>query len=147
MLVAGAKAEARSRVRPRILARHDERNLVCVDLAWCLRALHDRDEMAGRHINIASVGAFRSPRLVLYGARRPIQATGTPRASWRCTGFASAAWRRAWSTRIAVEWFDEKKMAERGRKLLAGRIGVPDDTGRAGPDAGVGSRVGSTGRR
>jgi 2-deoxy-D-gluconate 3-dehydrogenase len=86
-------------------------------------------------INVASVGAYRaSPRLVPYGASKAglIQATGTLARELaphgiRVCGVAPGMV----DTDSLREWFDEKGLAARGRKLPAGRIGVPDDIGRA----------------
>jgi len=85
-------------------------------------------------VNVASVGAYRaSPRLVPYGAAKAalIQATGSLARELaphgiRVCGVAPGMV----DTDSLREWIDDKKMAERGRKLPAGRIGLPDDIGR-----------------
>jgi len=86
-------------------------------------------------VNVASVGAYRaSPRLVPYGAAKAalIQATGTLARELaphriRVCGVAPGMV----DTDSLRAWIDDKKMAERGRKLPAGRIGLPDDIGKA----------------
>lgn len=113
-----------------------ERNLVSV--LTCTQAFARFMIETGRPgvvINIASVGAWRaSPRLVPYGAAKAglIQATGTLARELaphgiRVCGVAPGMV----DTDSLREWYDEKKMSERGRKLPAGRIGVPDDIGKA----------------
>lgn len=113
-----------------------ERNLVSV--LTCTQAFARfmiETKRPGVIINIASVGAYRaSPRLVPYGASKAglIQATGTLARELaphgiRVCGVAPGMV----DTDSLREWFDEKGLAARGRKLAAGRIGVPDDIGRA----------------
>lgn len=113
-----------------------ERNLVSV--LTCTQAFARFMIETGRPgvvINIASVGAWRaSPRLVPYGASKAalVHATNTLARELaphgiRVCGVAPGMV----DTDSLREWYDEKKMAERGGKLPAGRIGVPDDIGKA----------------
>jgi NAD(P)-dependent dehydrogenase (short-subunit alcohol dehydrogenase family) len=112
-----------------------ERNLVSV--LTCTQAFARfmiETKRPGVVINVASVGAYRaSPRLVPYGASKAglIQATGTLARELaphgiRVCGVAPGMV----DTASLREWFDEETMAERGRRLPAGRIGKPDDIGR-----------------
>ena len=85
-------------------------------------------------VNVASVGAYRaSPRLVPYGAAKAglIQATRTLARELaphgiRVCGVAPGMV----DTDSLRAWLDAEQLAERGRRLPAGRIGTPDDIGR-----------------
>lgn len=86
-------------------------------------------------VTVASVGAYRaSPRLIPYGASKSalIQATGTLARELaphgiRVCGVAPGMV----DTDSLREWFDPKSLEARGKKLPAGRIGKPDDIGKA----------------
>ena len=86
-------------------------------------------------VNVASVAAFHaSPNLAPYGASKAalIQATGTLALELaphgiRVCGVAPGMV----DTDSLREWLDGAKIEARGRKLPAGRIGLPDDLGKA----------------
>ncbi len=113
-----------------------ERNLVSV--LTCTQAFARfmiETKRPGVIVNIASVGAHRaSPRLVPYGASKAglIQATGTLARELaphgiRVCGVAPGMV----ETDSLREWMTEKQMTDRGRRLPAGRLGQPDDIGKA----------------
>ncbi len=85
-------------------------------------------------VNVASVAAFHaSPNLAPYGASKAglIQATGTLGLELaphriRVCGVAPGMV----DTDSLREWLDDAKIQSRGRKLPAGRIGLPDDLGK-----------------
>lgn len=85
-------------------------------------------------VNVASVAAFHaSPNLAPYGASKAglIQATGTLALELaphriRVCGVAPGMV----DTDSLREWLDDAKISARGRKLPAGRIGLPDDLGK-----------------
>lgn len=86
-------------------------------------------------VNVASVAAFHaSPRLAPYGASKAglIQATGTLALELaphgiRVCGVAPGMV----DTDSLRQWLDDAMIARRGKKLAAGRIGLPDDLGKA----------------
>jgi 2-deoxy-D-gluconate 3-dehydrogenase len=113
-----------------------ERNLVSV--FTCTQAFARfliETKRPGVVINVASVAAFHaSPRLAPYGASKAglVQATSTLALELaphgiRVCGVAPGMV----DTDSLREWLDDEKIAARGRRLPAGRIGLPDDLGKA----------------
>lgn len=113
-----------------------ERNLISVfTTTQAFARFMIETKRPGVVVNVASVGAHRaSPKLIPYGASKAglIQATGTLARELaphgiRVCGVAPGMV----ETDSLREWMNEKQMSDRGRRLPAGRLGQPDDIGKA----------------
>ncbi len=91
-------------------------------------------QTSGVIVNVASVAGYKaSPRLAPYGAAKAgvVQLTRTLAMELAPHGIrVTAVAPGATDTDSLREWLDDEAIAERGKRMPAGRIGTPDDLGR-----------------